>query len=81
VQPSACQQEHDEGRLNPRDARPQGRVCPDEPVRILVKDLLDWRDVPVIAEGGKTHRVTYESMWIHASDTTTSPRQRPSGEP
>ena len=27
-------------------------------MRILVNERLDWRGVPVIREGGKTHRIT-----------------------
>ena len=37
---------------------PRCRICRDETVRILVNELLDWRGVPVIPEGGKTHRIT-----------------------
>ena len=37
---------------------PRCRICRDETVRILVDELLDSRGVPVIAEGGKTHRIT-----------------------
>ena len=37
---------------------PRCRICRDEAVRILVNELLDWRGVPVIREGGKTHRIT-----------------------
>ena len=37
---------------------PRCRICRDETVRILVNELLDWRGVPVIREGGKTHRIT-----------------------
>ena len=28
----------------------------------LVNDLLDWRGVPVILGGGKTHRITYTEI-------------------
>ena len=45
---------------------PRYRICRDETVRILVNDLLDWHGVPVFLEGGKTHRITYDSLWIHA---------------
>ena len=34
------------------------RICRDEPVRVLVNELLDWRGVPVILGRGKTHRIT-----------------------
>ena len=37
---------------------PRCRICRDETVRILVNELLDWRGVPVIRQGGKTHRIT-----------------------
>ena len=37
---------------------PRCRICRHETVRILVDELLDSRGVPVIAEGGKTHRIT-----------------------
>ena len=37
---------------------PRCRVCRDETVRVVVNGLLDWRGVPVIREGGKTHRIT-----------------------
>ena len=67
---------------------PRCRICRDETVRILVNELLDWRGVPVILEGGRTHlitlteilrdleplnegrdkrhRITYDSLWVHA---------------
>jgi hypothetical protein len=37
---------------------PRCRICRDEPVRIHVNELLDWRGAPVNREGGKTHRIT-----------------------
>jgi hypothetical protein len=67
---------------------PRCRICRDEAVRVVVNGLLDWRGVPVIRTGGKTHRITlteilrsleplsegrderhritYDSLWIHA---------------
>jgi hypothetical protein len=45
---------------------PRCRVCRDPDVRILVNELLDWRGVPIILGRGKTHRITYDSLWIHA---------------
>ena len=27
-------------------------------MRVVVNELLDWRGVPIIREGGKTHRIT-----------------------
>jgi hypothetical protein len=38
------------------------RVCRDERLRILVNDLLDWRGVPVIVDGGKWRRITYTDI-------------------
>jgi hypothetical protein len=35
-------------------------------VRVVVNDLLDWRGVPIILGRGKTHRITYSSLWAHA---------------
>lgn len=37
---------------------PRCRICRDETVRVVVNELLDWRGVPVILEGGKTHFIT-----------------------
>ena len=37
---------------------PRCRICRDETVRVVVNGLLDWRGVPVLREGGKTHRIT-----------------------
>jgi len=37
---------------------PRCRICRDPDVRRLVNDLLDWRGVPIIREGRKTHRIT-----------------------
>ena len=45
---------------------PRCRICRDEAVRILVNDLLDWHGVPIILGRGKTHRITYDSLWVHA---------------
>jgi hypothetical protein len=42
---------------------PRCRICRDPDVRRLVNELLDWRGVPVILQGGnKTHRVTYTDI-------------------
>jgi hypothetical protein len=37
---------------------PRCRICRDETLRILVNELLDWRGVPIILEGGKSRRIT-----------------------
>ena len=37
---------------------PRCRICRDEAVRVVVNELLDWRGVPIIREGRKTHRIT-----------------------
>ena len=55
--------EHDDTDAEPVRAdferrEPRCRICRDETVRILVNGRLDWRGVPVIAEGGKTRRIT-----------------------
>ena len=34
----------------------------DEPVRVAVNDLLDWRGVPIFLGRGKTHLVTYADI-------------------
>ena len=45
---------------------PRCRICRDETFRILVNELLDWRGVPTILGRGNTHRITYDSLWVHA---------------
>ena len=45
---------------------PRCRICRDESVRILVNELLDWRGVPTILGRGKSYRITYDSLWVHA---------------
>ena len=37
---------------------PRCRICRVETVRIIVNEQLDWRGVPVFAEGGRIHRIT-----------------------
>ena len=42
---------------------PRCRVCRDENVRVLVNQLLEWRGVPVVLQGGsKHHRITYADI-------------------
>ena len=41
---------------------PRCHICCDEAVRVVVNDLLDWRGVPIIREGRKTHRVTLSEI-------------------
>jgi hypothetical protein len=45
---------------------PRCRICRVETVRVVVNELLDWRGVPIIREGGKTHRVTLTEIlaWL-----------------
>ncbi len=37
-----------------------------EAARVVVNEPLDWPGVPIILHRGKTHRVTYDSLRIHA---------------
>lgn len=38
---------------------PRCRICRNEPLRVLVNKLLDWRGTPIIQQRGKSHVVTY----------------------
>ena len=44
---------------------PRCRICRDEPVRVAVNDLLDWRGVPIILGRGKFHRITLTEILRH----------------
>ena len=47
--------------VKPRESR--CRICRHSDVRRAVNDLLDWRGVPVIPEGGnKRRRITYTDI-------------------
>jgi hypothetical protein len=42
---------------------PRCRICRDETLRTRVNDLLDWRGVPLIVDGGnRTHLITYTDI-------------------
>ena len=41
---------------------PRCRICRDEPVRVVVNELLDWHGVPIIRGRGSTHLVTYTDI-------------------
>ena len=45
---------------------PRCRICREESVRVVVNELLDWRGVPIIREGRKTHRITLTEIlaWL-----------------
>ena len=48
-------------RIEPRE--PRCRICRDSDVRRLVNDLLGWRGVPAILEGGNKRRpITYTDI-------------------
>jgi hypothetical protein len=46
--------------FEPRE--PRCRICRDEPVRILVNQLLDWHGTQIILGRGKTRVVTYAAI-------------------
>lgn len=41
---------------------PRCRICRDPDVRSQVNRLLDWRGVPILLEGGTTHRITLNDI-------------------
>ena len=45
-------------RVDLERREPRCRVCRVENVRVIVNEMLDWRGVPIIRKGGKTHRIT-----------------------
>ena len=49
-------------RVDVERREPRCRICRDEGVRLLVNELLDWRGVPIIVEGGKWHRISYADI-------------------
>ena len=50
-------------RLDFQRKEPRCRICRDESVPgSSYNDLLDWRGVPIILGGGKTHLVTYADI-------------------
>jgi hypothetical protein len=54
------------------------RVCREEAVRVLVNGLLDWRGVPIIREGRKTHRITLTEIlaWLEPINEGRDKRDR-----
>jgi hypothetical protein len=52
------------------------RICRDATLRILVNELLDWRGVPLILEGGNTHRVTYADILRPLRQAPRQPKNR-----
>ena len=53
-------------RVDVERREPRCRICREESVRVLVNELLDWRGVPIIREGRKTHRITLTEIlaWL-----------------